>query len=191
MDPDMNIYDLEHVTTAHAKMSPEELAGIYEEAWHLYYSPEHVETLLKRAVARGSGPGKLADMIVWFYGSVRFEGVHPLQAGILRIKERTQRRSTMKRVNPLIFYPRRAFEFISTAVRYFRFYKEVRGTLKRITADPACMEYTDIAIEPVGDAENEKLDIFRVTAGATRAVTKAKANKARIEAAKAKTAATA
>ena len=40
--------------------------------------------------------------------------------------------------------------------------------------------------EPVGDAENENLDIFKVTAGASNAVSKAKANKARIAAARAR-----
>ena len=33
MDRDMNKYDLEHVTTAHAKMSPEELNRAYHAAW--------------------------------------------------------------------------------------------------------------------------------------------------------------
>ncbi|HLJ93323.1 MAG TPA: radical SAM protein, partial [Gemmataceae bacterium] len=51
MDPDMNRYDVEHVTTAHARMSAQEWRDIYDRAWHLYYSPEHVETLLRRARA--------------------------------------------------------------------------------------------------------------------------------------------
>src|SRR5262249_52054495 len=48
MEPDMNKYDVEHVTTAHPRMSAQELRGIYDRAWHLYYSPEHVETLMRR-----------------------------------------------------------------------------------------------------------------------------------------------
>src|SRR5262245_2467442 len=55
MEPDMNVYDLEHVTTGHRQMSPAAWLDIYQRAWHLYYTPEHIETLLKRAVATGAG----------------------------------------------------------------------------------------------------------------------------------------
>src|SRR6516162_8962988 len=48
LDPDMNAYDTEHVTVAHERMSAHECREIYDRAWHLYYSPAHVETLLRR-----------------------------------------------------------------------------------------------------------------------------------------------
>ena len=38
VDPDMNRYDVEHVTTAHPRMTTQEWQGIYDRAWHLYYS---------------------------------------------------------------------------------------------------------------------------------------------------------
>src|SRR5215467_5010606 len=53
MDPDTNNYDVEHACTAHPLMSAAEWRGIYNRAWHLYYSPDHIETLIKRAVATG------------------------------------------------------------------------------------------------------------------------------------------
>ncbi len=59
MDPDMNNYDSVHVTTAHARMSDEEWVGIYHEAWEAYYSPEHVETVMRRA-------SSLSDLAVNF-----------------------------------------------------------------------------------------------------------------------------
>ena len=95
MDPDMNKYDLEHVTTAHALMSSEELTAVYHRAWRHYYSDGHIETILRRAVATGFNPKKMADMLTLFAGAVRFEGVHPLQVGIVRRKVRTQRRHGM------------------------------------------------------------------------------------------------
>ena len=49
LETDMNNYDLEHVTTDHPRMSAAEWRGIYDRAWHLYYSPEHIATLLRRA----------------------------------------------------------------------------------------------------------------------------------------------
>ena len=38
MDPDMNKYELEHVVTAHPKMSQEEWEAIYRAAWDIYYT---------------------------------------------------------------------------------------------------------------------------------------------------------
>ena len=53
MDPDMNKYDLEHVCTAHPRMSKEEWEQAYRDAWASFYSDEHVETVLKRAFVNG------------------------------------------------------------------------------------------------------------------------------------------
>ena len=50
MDADLNKYDLEHAVTDHPKMTRAELEAIYQEAWSLYYTPEHIETLLRRAI---------------------------------------------------------------------------------------------------------------------------------------------
>ena len=50
MEPDLNRYDVEHVTMRHPRMSRQEWSDIYDRAWRLYYSPQHVETLLRRAV---------------------------------------------------------------------------------------------------------------------------------------------
>src|SRR5215469_577705 len=36
LDPDMNKYDLEHVTSDHGSMTSEQMATIYDRAWHLY-----------------------------------------------------------------------------------------------------------------------------------------------------------
>ena len=47
MDPDMNKYDLEHVTQAHPQMSADAWYGAYMDAWTRYYSWEHIETMLK------------------------------------------------------------------------------------------------------------------------------------------------
>ena len=53
MDPDLNKYDVEHVCTSHSRMSNKEWQEIYHEAWLLYYTPEHMKTLLRRAMATG------------------------------------------------------------------------------------------------------------------------------------------
>ncbi|MEI9986755.1 MAG: hypothetical protein WDN69_28450 [Aliidongia sp.] len=77
MDADLNKYDLEHYTTAHAKMSREEWEGIYRDCWSLYYTDAHVETILRRAVATGLKARRVADALIAFSGALRIEGVHP------------------------------------------------------------------------------------------------------------------
>jgi hypothetical protein len=56
MDPDMNKYDLEHACTAHPLMSKEAWMRTYADAWKRYYTDEHAETILRRAVASGLNP---------------------------------------------------------------------------------------------------------------------------------------
>lgn len=52
MDPDLNKYDLWHITTHHPLMSDEEFKRTYLLAWKTYYSDEHIVTNLKRARQR-------------------------------------------------------------------------------------------------------------------------------------------
>jgi radical SAM superfamily enzyme YgiQ (UPF0313 family) len=146
MDPDMNKYDLEHVCTDHAIMSREAWAKIYQDAWGIYYTDAHVETVLRRAVACGLSPKKILDAITIFSGASRIEGVHPLQFGFVRRKIRTQRRSGLPLESPLIFYPRRSVEFALTLVRWLRLVGRYRAIMKRVLADPASASYVDQAL---------------------------------------------
>jgi len=174
MDPDMNKYDLEHVVTGHPRMSREQWQGIYDRAWDLYYSPQHVETLLRRAAATGIKPARLAGMIFDFYASYRYERVHPLQSGVFRRKVRTERRHGLPLESPLVFYPRRAWEMLRTYVPGLWYFWRLTRLRKRIQRDPAARRYTDVAIAPVGDGDGEQgLEMFGVTDAARAAVDKA------------------
>jgi radical SAM superfamily enzyme YgiQ (UPF0313 family) len=153
MDPDMNKYDLEHVCTDHAIMTKEAWAQVYREAWSRYYTDQHVETVLRRAVASGLNPKKIVDAMTIFSGSTWIEGVHPLQFGFVRRKVRRQRRHGMPIVNPLLFYPARIGEVAQAAWRWFRLAKRYRSIMKRVLADPASLSYLDMALTPaMGDA---------------------------------------
>jgi hypothetical protein len=110
MDSDLNRYDVEHVCTAHSKMSRKEWQDIYHEAWLLYYTPEHVKTLLRRAAATGVPIGNLAKYLLTFSTTDRLEKVHPLQGGILRLKHPSERRPGLSRENPWFFWPRFGWE---------------------------------------------------------------------------------
>ncbi len=145
MDPDMNIYDLEHVCTTHPRMSKAQWQGIYREAWDLYYSDAHLETLMRRAAAFDRNPKRIMEIALEFYGCFKFEGVHPLQGGFLRRKVRTERRPGFAIESPWVFYPRRVWEAASTYTRFIAYAWKVWGLYKRVKrkAHDAVAPYTD------------------------------------------------
>jgi len=158
MNPDMNGYDLEHVTTSHGKMTDAELFGIYQSAWHLYYTPEHIETMIKRAAASGSGARRMSDAVMLYYGSFRFEGIHPLQCGFFRRKIRTTRRPSFPREAVIPFYARRLKEIVVTHVTAGLFYLNLLRVRRKVAKDPLKRQYMDRALTPVNPAELEPLE---------------------------------
>ncbi|MBY3173261.1 radical SAM protein [Rhizobium leguminosarum] len=170
MDADLNIYDVEHVCTAHPKMSKQEWEDIYHEAWSLYYSPDHMKTLLRRAVATGVPLARLVKVLVSFATTVPLENVHPLQSGLLRLKTPSERRPDLPRENPLVFWPRFAWET-------FRKHVSLAGKIIGLTIsaflisrDAKSKTYMDQALTPVADDEEETLHLFTQTAGGAAAV---------------------
>jgi hypothetical protein len=159
MDPDMNKYDLEHVCTGHPRMSADEWRQVYRDAWARYYTDAHVETVLKRAVASGLKPRKMADVMTAFSAASRIEGVHPLQCGIIRRKVRTQRRHGMPIVNPFVFYPLRAVEFVAVVAQWLTVGLRYHRIKKRVVADPSSKTYVDDAtrVSPVEGTEDDEL----------------------------------
>jgi hypothetical protein len=92
MDPDLNKYDLNHRVSHHPKMSDEEWEEAYRAAWDSYYTPEHVRTILRRTAANPRGRiANTIGLLWWFRAMTRFEGVHPLEGGGLRLKFRRDR----------------------------------------------------------------------------------------------------
>lgn len=138
LEPDLNVYDLEHVCTTHPRMSKAEWQGAYRAAWESYYSMEHLETLMRRAAAFDRNPKRIMEIALEFYGCFRFERVHPLQGGFLRRKVRTERRPGLPREAPWVFYPRRATEVLTTysgllvyALKVWLLYRRVRKDTER------------------------------------------------------------
>ena len=174
MDPDMNIYDLEHVCTGHPLMSKQEWQAIYRRAWDLYYSPDHVETLMRRFVATGNKPERLLWHTLQFHGCISIEQVHPLQGGYLRRKDRRQRRSGLPIESPLSFYPRRLWEIASTQVRFIAYFWRLQRLVWKVKRDPQRMAYRDLATAPVESGEEDELEMFQHSDAAQAAVAKAK-----------------
>ncbi len=174
MDPDMNIYDLEHVCTAHPLMSKEQWQDIYFRAWDLYYSIDHVETLMRRFAATGNKPERLLWHTLQFHGCISIEKVHPLQGGYLRRKLRSQRRSGLPVEPAWRFYPKRVAEVVGTNLAFLRYYLRLASLVRRIKRDPDRRDYRDLATIPVDDAEDEELEMFAHSEAAQAAVAKAK-----------------
>ena len=147
MDPDMNKYDLEHVTAHHPAMPDQEWQRLYASAFDQYYSPEHIERMFRRAKASGIKPVRLVNHVLQFYFTFRQEKVHPLQGGFFRRKLRRQRRTGLPRENPLAFYPRRLWEVADTHLRLAAYYLLLHRIRKRVERDP--LPYSDPALIPV------------------------------------------
>ena len=177
MDPDLNKYDLEHYTTAHARMSQAEWEGIYRDCWKLYYTDAHVETILRRAAATGLKARRVADALVAFGGALRIEGVHPLQLGLARRKIRTQRRPELPRESPLLFYPRRWVEAAVAGLRWVELFLRYRRILARVMRTRDATAYSDAALQPTAAGEADRVvetfaDIIPHTYGAPQLETK-------------------
>ena len=170
MEPDLNTYDVEHVCTAHPRMSREQWEAIYREAWSLYYTPKHMETLLRRAVATGVPVNSLIKVLVNFATTVRLENVHPLQGGILRLKHPSERRPGLPRERAFIFWPRFVWETLSKHAIIIAMIARLLALKFVIMRDPAARTYKDTALTPVGDDEEMTLNLLTNTTGAPAAV---------------------
>ena len=157
MDPDLNKYDVEHVCTAHSRMSNAEWMDAYKRAWAQYYSDDHVETIMRRAAVSGIKDTKILQWLSVFAGACRIEGVHPLQFGFLRRKVRKDRRYGMPIINPVLFYPWRSVDFLKSLWRWWRLAMRYRRIQRRVKANPFWANYTDASLRP---ASSEGLDQF-------------------------------
>jgi radical SAM superfamily enzyme YgiQ (UPF0313 family) len=174
LHPDLNRYDAEHVTADHALMTAEQWQSIYERAWHLYYSPEHIETLIKRAIGAHISAARLTSMIFTFYASHAFERVHPLQSGVLRRKRRKDRRSSLPQESALIFYPRRVWELVRAYLPAMLFLWRLTRLRHRLERDPATRLYRDLATSPLENELAGTLGLFKATEGARKAADQAR-----------------
>ncbi|MFB3081980.1 MAG: radical SAM protein [Gammaproteobacteria bacterium] len=174
MDPDLNIYDCENVCTAHPKMTKREWEDIYHEAWSLYYTPKHMKILLRRAAATGVPIGSLVKLLVTFGTSVRLEGVHPLQSGLLRLKHPSERRPGLPRENPFIFWPRFAWETLRKQVSFAGAIIALLPSAFALSRNPAARNYMDQALTPVSEEEYETLALFTQNDAAQAAVPRSK-----------------
>jgi len=177
MDPDMNKYDLNHRVAHHGKMSDAEWEDAYRAAWLAFYTPEHINTILRRTCACPIGrPETTLSTILWFYVTILFEGVHPLESGAIRLKYRRDRRSGLPIENPLLFYAKYWGGSALKFFKYARVYLRCKALLKKALNAPDRWTYSDLAIAPPKADEFETLEIYHATAGGEAALARKKRN---------------
>jgi hypothetical protein len=171
MDPDMNKYDLNHRVSHHGTMSDRDWEEAYRAAWHAFYTPDHINTILRRTCASKLGrPGTTLSTILWFYLMILYEGVHPLEGGALRRKFRRDRRSGMPLENPLVFYPRYWGGTALKAWRYLRVYLRTKAMLDAALKAPDRWSYSDLAIAAPKADEFDALELYHATTGGEAAL---------------------
>ena len=154
-------------------MSLTEWAETYDAAWRAYYTPEHIETIGRRAVGQ-TVKGVNVDEVWEFCLSYLIEGLHPLEAGIVRMKARRDRRPGLALEPALLFYPKFAFETVVKSARYaLGFYRGYRMH-KHIHADPNKKSYSDLAMTPPVPEDFETFAMFTETSGGQAAVKRQK-----------------
>ncbi len=166
MDADLNKYDLEHAVTDHPKMTRAELEAIYQEAWSIYYTPAHIETLLRRALVTNIPMLSFAKVLVQFTTMMQFEKVHPLQSGLFRLKHRTERRPTLPPESAFRFYRNYLGAMVTNNLALLATIWWMFKLKRRIERDPDRHRYMDQALTPVRDDEEETLDLLTKTSGA-------------------------
>jgi radical SAM superfamily enzyme YgiQ (UPF0313 family) len=172
MDADMNRYELEHVVTDHPKMTREEWQQAYYAAWQQFYTDEHVETILRRAHASGIDVYRLMVVLLWFASAVPVEKVHPLQAGLLRRKDRLSRRPGLAQEPWLSFYTNYVLELARKQASLFQRWRKMRRICAEIVSDTVPDSYMDKALTRVPEGVEEDMQLYTQTASAQSAVTR-------------------
>jgi hypothetical protein len=68
----------------------------------------------------------------------------------------------MKIENPILFYPRRVVESLTSGVRWAQLFLRFRPALKRVKADTNARAYTDLAMTASTDEELDGMDLIQV-----------------------------
>jgi radical SAM superfamily enzyme YgiQ (UPF0313 family) len=163
LDPDLNRYDLEHVTTKHPTMTEAEWSKLYRDTWKLFYTPSHMKTVIRRARATGISTANVMVLLLWFHFCIVYEKIDPLQGGYLRRKHRRDRRPTLPRESPLVFYPRYAAEVVGKHLKIASLALRLHRFTKKLDKDPAAREYMDVALTADEIVDMAHVDTMQLT----------------------------
>lgn len=170
MDGDMNRYTLEHVVTDHSRMSRSDWQQAYRAAWEQFYTAAHLETILRRAHASGINIWRLRPILLWFSSAVPLENVHPLQAGILRLKNRTDRRRGMTLEPRFGFYAKYTSALVRNYAALYRRWRMLKRICRKIEREDPSRLYKDRALLPDAYESGEDWKLYTQTVAAESAV---------------------
>lgn len=172
LDPDMNKYDLHQRVSHHPVMSDAEWEEAVEAAWERFYTPDHMKTVLKRIFGFGSNKRVFTmERLAWhyFFAKGRF-GHYKMEGGFVPLRFRKDRRPTFKAENPLIFYPKYAFDLTAFCISYFRVWGWFRYQLYKIWRDPERANYTDLSMMAPEQVEETAQQLLTETTGGKESV---------------------
>jgi hypothetical protein len=127
---------------------------------------------MQRAVASGMSPGKAMFLSPWFLMCVRYEGVHPLEGGYFRLRYRKDRRPTLPREHPLVFYSHYLSHLALMQLRIVYWALRINRVRRAIKSDAKRLEYMDLSLTPSAEHEFRDLALFGKTRGGVAAVAK-------------------
>ncbi len=117
IDPDLNKYDSFHVTIPHPNMTNDELQNAFNDAWKSFYSLENMEAILNRV-----SPQNYWDVFmkfIFYKNSILVENKHPMTGGIIRLKDRLQRRPGYLVESSLKHFKRRIKD-ITSSIKHWK-----------------------------------------------------------------------
>jgi hypothetical protein len=135
--------------------------GGNSEALSEYYTPEHMETVLRRAAATGIPLEDMMALLLPFHFCTAYEKIDPLQGGYLRRRSRTDRRSTLPKEKFVQFYRKYGgeliYKFVGMAQLSWRFHRFTR----RLEREPDAKKYVDWALMPDSEMDGGTLETPR------------------------------
>ncbi|HYO76839.1 MAG TPA: radical SAM protein [Thermoanaerobaculia bacterium] len=161
LDADLNRYDLNHVCTAHPRMSREEWERAYRVAWETYYTREHMTTVLRRIAAMHGKVSNAVFLLTWFKGSIDFEKIHPLEGGFLRLKFRRDRRPGTPLVPAWRFYPQYISETARKLTAFSNLFLDLHKSYRAIRRKNRGLGYMDLALTPPAPDEVETHELYQ------------------------------
>ena len=127
----------------------------------MFYTDEHLETIMRRAYATGINIRSLMPVLMWFSSAVKIENLHPLQWGIFRVKHRKDRRPGL----PHRVAARRSTRTMPRrhrrkATKLARRWLHLKSIVAKIEADPNAKLYQDEALVPVTEEDAEHMELY-------------------------------
>ena len=99
-----------------------------------------------------------------------FEGVHPLEGGVLRLKYPPRPPPRHAAREPVRVLSALWGETADQACQYWSVYRRARRILDEVLTAPDRWTYTDLAIAPPQEDEFEALDLYHATSGGEAAL---------------------